>query len=81
MSVAGLSGGQSLLCSTISATLWLCTADKEMAHVKPYSISVEDIKTKTRFAEYMQKYYPEKDALEVMNEIDKWLTQIEKQDE
>jgi hypothetical protein len=41
----------------------------------------EDIKTKARFAEYMQKYYPDKDALEVMNEIDKWLIQIKKQDE
>ncbi|TWI82576.1 hypothetical protein LX66_5150 [Chitinophaga japonensis] len=41
----------------------------------------EDIRTKARFAEYMQKYYPEKDALDVMNEIDRWLTQIRKQDE
>jgi len=36
----------------------------------------EDIKTKARFAEYMQKHYPDKDVVQVMTEIDKWLNQL-----
>jgi hypothetical protein len=40
----------------------------------------EKAETKERFAEYMQKYYPDKDAAEVMKEIDKWLAQIRKQE-
>jgi hypothetical protein len=41
----------------------------------------EDVNTKARFTEYMQKYHPDKDAGEVMKEIDKWLAQIRKQGE
>lgn len=41
----------------------------------------EDIKTKARFAEYVQKYYPDKDAGEVIRQLDKWLDHLRKGNE
>ncbi|WP_127125429.1 hypothetical protein [Pseudoflavitalea rhizosphaerae] len=39
----------------------------------------EDIKTKARFADYILKYYPDKDASEAMTQIDKWLAYLRKE--
>lgn len=39
----------------------------------------EDIKTKASFADYLQKYYPDKDAGEVMEQVDKWLVYLKKE--
>jgi hypothetical protein len=38
----------------------------------------EDIKTKARFADYILKYYPDKDAGEAMTQVDKWLDYLRK---
>lgn len=38
----------------------------------------EDIKTTAKFAEYVMKYYPDKDAGELMGQVDKWLEYLKK---
>lgn len=39
----------------------------------------DDVKTTARFIEYMNKYYPDKDAGEVVTEINKWLIKLRKE--
>lgn len=40
----------------------------------------EHIKTKAKFAEYVIKHYPHKDAGEVMSQVDNWLSILRKQE-
>lgn len=39
----------------------------------------EDSETRERFADYMKRYYPEKDLNEIMERIDKWLAHLKKE--
>lgn len=41
----------------------------------------ENIKTKVRFAEYVMKYYPDKDEGKLMSEVDKWVDRLQKKEE
>ena len=39
----------------------------------------EDKKTTVGFIEFMKKYYPDKDSVEVVDQINKWLVKLKKE--